>query len=407
VARRSPPSDPLLRPPLHLRQHGVGVELVAAHGVFSATAVDPGTAFLLRWLASDPRSASWARVLDVGCGYGPLALWLAAAGEARTVEAVDRDAVAVVCTADGAQRNGCADRVRVAGSLGYDDVAGSGFDLVVSNVPAKVGPAALAHLLLDARFHLDPAGCVAIVVVDRLAATVRALLDGDPAVEVLDRHANRGYATWTYRFVGDPAGADPTPGFARGVYRRGTATFRAAGLEWTATTSFTLGEFDTLGHGTVATAELLARSPVPGPVAVVGVGQGHLALAARAAAGGQVPLRLVDRDLLALRTAAQNLGGPESGADARHVARPAGSLAGCASALVTLPDKQPVTVTAALLAPALAELGEGAPVVAHGRAADVARVLEALPRAGVTPVVRAKRTRSGHAAARFTVVPPA
>jgi hypothetical protein len=220
---------------------------------------------------------------------------------------------------------------------------------------------------------------------------------------VLDRHANRGYATWTYRFRGDPAGASPAPGFARGVYRRGTGSFRAAGLEWEASTSFTLEEFDTLAHDTVAAAELLARTPLPGPVAVVGAGQGHTALAARAAAGGELAVVLVDRDLLALRTSSQNLGS----ADVRHVARPAGSLAGCASALVALPDKQPISVTAALLAPALAELPEGAPVVMHGRAADVARVLEALPRVGATPVVRARRTRAGHAAARFTVVPPA
>lgn len=407
MARRSPPSDPLLRPPLHLRQHGVGVELVAAHGVFSATAVDPGTAFLLRWLAADPRATTWERVLDVGCGYGPLALWLAADDDARAVEAVDRDAVAVACTAEGARRNGCAERVTVAGSLGYDDVAGHGFDLVVSNVPAKVGPAALAHLLLDARFRLAPDGCVAVVVVERLAVDVRALLDDDPAVEVLDRHANRGYATWTYRFVGDPAAADPAPGFARGVYRRGTYSFRAAGLEWPASTSFTLAEFDTLAHDTVAAVELLADSPLPGPVAVVGAGQGHTALAARAAAGGELAVRLVDRDLLALRTAAQNLDGPDGGADVRHAARPVGALAGCASALVALPDKQPTTLSAALLAPALAELPEGAPVVMHGRAADVARVLEALPRSGARPVIRARRARAGHAAAGFTVVPPA
>lgn len=403
MARPSPPSDPLLRTPLHLRQHGVGVELVAAHGVFSATTVDPGTALLLRWLATDPRAATWGRVLDVGCGYGPLALWLAAADDERMVEAVDRDAVAVACTTEGARRNGCADRVSAAGSLGYDHVRGSGFDLVVSNVPAKVGPAALVHLLLDARFCLAPDGCVAAVVVDRLAADVRVLLEDDPAIDVLDRHANRGYATWTYRFAGDPARADPAPGFPRGAYRRGTASFRAAGLEWEAETSFTIEEFDTLGHDTVAAVELLARSPLPGPVAVVGVGQGHTALAARAVVGGELALRLVDRDLLALRTAAQNLGG----ADLHHVARPAGSLAGCSSALVALPDKQPVSVTAALLAPALGELPEGAPVVVHGRAADVARVLEVLPRAGATPVVRDKRARAGHAAARFTVVPPA
>jgi len=404
VARRPAPADPLLRPSLHLRHHGVAVDLVVGEGVFSATSVDPGTAFLLRWLAADDRVRAARRVLDLGCGYGPLGLWLAAADAERHVEAVDRDALAVACTALGAERNGLAGQVRAGASLGYDEVTGDGFDLVVSNIPAKVGPRALAHLLLDAWFRLAPGGLVAVVVVDRLAAEVAALLDGDPAVEALAGHANRGYAASTFRFAAAPEAADPAPGFARGVYRRRSGEFAAAGLGWAATTSFTIEEFDTLGHATVAAAEVLARSPLPGPVAVVGTGQGHGALAARAAAGGPVDVRLVDRDLLALRTAASNLvaagGGPPPGL--RHTARPGGHLQGCASALVALAPKEPVGVTVALLGPALRELPAGAPVLLHGRAADVSRVLEGLDRQGLRLTVDQRRGRPGFAAVLAT-----
>jgi 16S rRNA G1207 methylase RsmC len=400
-------TDVLERGRLTYRQHGVGVQLVVGHGVFSAAAVDPGTRFLLRWLATDPRVGAARRVLDLGCGYGPLGLWLAAAEPERQVVAVDRDAVAVECTARGAAVNGLDDRVRALGSLGYDALAGEApFDLVVSNIPAKVGPAALRHLLGDAWFHLAPGGVMAVVAVARLAEAVGELL-GDPAVEVLDRHANRGYATWTWRFRQQPATADPRPGFDRGAYRRGEATFVAGRLRWRAVTSFTLAEFDTLSHGTVALARLLARRPPPGPVAVLGAGQGHTALAARAAAGSATPARLVDRDLLALHTAVANLGG--DGVELRHTGRPLGNLRGCRSAIVALPDKQPVSVTAGLLASALAELPEEAPVLLHGRASDVSRVLDVLARRGSPLELTERESRAGHAAvrARLVVTPPA
>jgi len=395
VPRPTPAADPLLRGELHLRHHGVGVRLVVGHGVFSAADIDPGTRFLLRWLATNPAVHGARRVLDLGCGYGPLGLWLAAAADARSVVAVDRDALAVECTALGAEANGIADRVAAHASLGYDDVEGP-FDLIVSNIPAKVGGAALRHLLLDGALRLEPDGTMAIVVVDRLAPEVDALLGGEPAVEVLEQHRNRGYATWTYRFAEVPAAADPAPGFDRGVYRRESATFRAAGMSWTATTSFTLAEFDTLGRGTEAAVELIAGHALASPVAVVGVGQGHLALAVCAAGGAGAALRMVDRDLLALRTAGANLGSDD--VELRHSARSAGQVEGCGSAIVGLPEKEPVAVTAALVGDAVAELPAGAPVVVHGRAADVSRVIDILGRRGRRLAVTERVSRPGFAA---------
>lgn len=397
MPRRAEAADPLLRGELVLRQHGIAVRLVTGHGVFSAPAVDPGTAFLLRWLATDPVVVAARRVLDLGCGYGPLALWLAAADEARTVEAVDRDALAVECTQRGAAANALESRVRAYGSVGYDDVTGD-VDLVVSNIPAKVGPAALRHLLVDGFGHVSTSGAVAVVVVDRLADEAAATIVRDD-IEVLDHHRNRSYATWTYRFERTPEGSDPSPGFDRGVYRRASGEFGAGGLRWSATTSFTLPEFDTLAHGTVAAVDLIAAHALPGPVGLVGVGQGHTALALRSARP-DVGVRLVDRDLLALRTAAANLGG--EGVDLRHTARPGGALAGCRSCVAAVPEKEPVAVTTAVIGAALGDLPGGAPAVLHGRAADVSRLVEGLRCRSRRLVVHDRRGRPGFAAVLVT-----
>lgn len=406
--RRTPPSgsdlpDPLHKATLTYKQHGVAVELEVLEGVFASAGVDSGTRHLLRWLA-DERYASATSVLDVGCGYGPLALWLAAADPDRRVVAIDRDARAVEATALGVGRNRLGGRVEVAGSLGYDDVdADRRFDLVVTNIPAKIGGAALEHLLLDARHRLTPGGSVAVVVVDRLAESVAGVL-ADDAVDLVATHPIRAYATFEYRF--SPGDAEPdmprTSGFERGVYRRGRTTFRAGTTTWDADVSYSIPEFDTLGRGTLAAIELLPQR-VGGPMLVADVGQGHLALALRAT-GSQGQLRLVDRDILALRTAAANL--DDGDLTTRHRGRlVADDLDGTELAVVALPEREPVAVTAAVLGAALAGSTGPGEVVLHGRSADLGRVLELLPRHGARMAERARARHGSHGAVRLRLRP--
>lgn len=389
-AGRGAPVDPLRKATLRYRQHGVGIELEVLEGTFASAGVDAGTRHLLRWLA-DERYAGVRSVLDLGCGYGPLALWLAAADPARRILAVDRDARALEATTLGVAGNGTAG-VEVRASLGYDDVGPDPVELVVSNVPAKIGSAALRHVVLDAHHHLVPGGRVALVVVERLAEEVGELL-ADEAVALHAARPNRAYVSFEYSFEGAPHGTSAEPGFGRGLYHRGRGTFRAGSLQWEAAVAHSIAEFDELGHGTVAALELLGRPP-SGPVVIEGVGQGHLPLAVRA--GGHTgALHLVDRDLLALRVAAANLG--DGGATAHHEARlPAALVADADLTIVGLPEREPVAVTAAVAGSALA--GAGGRVLLHGRTADVNRVLELLRRHGARLGVDREARVHGHRA---------
>jgi 16S rRNA (guanine1207-N2)-methyltransferase len=388
-AGRGAPVDPLRKATLRYRQHGVGIDLEVLEGTFASAGVDAGTRHLLRWLA-DERYAGVRSVLDLGCGYGPLALWLAAADPARRVLAVDRDARALAATALGVAANGTAG-VAARASLGYDDVGPDRVELIVSNVPAKIGSAALRHVVLDAHHHLVDGGRVALVVVERLADEVGELL-ADEAVELLAARPNRAYVSYEYSFRREPAGTSAAPGFGRGLYHRGRGSFRAGSLEWEADVAHSIAEFDELGHGTVAALEVLGRPP-SGPVVVDGVGQGHLPLAVRAA-GHAGELHLVDRDLLALQVAAANLG---SGATSHHEPRlPAELVAGAGLTIVGLPEREPVAVTAAVAGPALA--GASGPVLLHGRTTDVNRVLELLRRHGARLGVDREARVHGHRA---------
>jgi 16S rRNA (guanine1207-N2)-methyltransferase len=115
--------------------------LQADRGVFSAEAVDPGTVELLRVSPAPPATGD---LLDLGCGYGPIACALARRAPASTVWAVDVNARALALTAANASALGLAG-VR---AVRPDDVpAGVRFEGVWSNPPIRIGKPALHDLL--------------------------------------------------------------------------------------------------------------------------------------------------------------------------------------------------------------------------------------------------------------------
>ena len=129
------------------------------------------------------------RGLDLGCGYGALGLALKADNPSMDLHMVDRDALAVRYARANAESNAL-QPVEVYGSLGYDEVLAKDFDLIVMNVPAKAGKAAIEHFLLDARSFLRDGGKVAAVVVAQLAPQVEAVLERPKVEEMLRREAS-------------------------------------------------------------------------------------------------------------------------------------------------------------------------------------------------------------------------
>jgi ribosomal protein L11 methyltransferase len=109
------------------------------------TGLHPTTRLCLAELerVADDGRVGEARVLDVGCGSGILAIAAARLG-ATSVLGVDTDPIAVEATAANAATNGLGDRIAARdGSLPTD---GGPFDLVLANLIASV-LVALAPLL--------------------------------------------------------------------------------------------------------------------------------------------------------------------------------------------------------------------------------------------------------------------
>ncbi|HET8661728.1 MAG TPA: methyltransferase [Micromonosporaceae bacterium] len=136
--------------------------LVASSGVFSADRLDPGTAVLLHKTAPPTGGC----LLDLGCGYGPIATVLAVLAPQATVYAVDVNVRALDLARENAAAQGVADRVVVATP---DQVpADVAFDGIWSNPPIRVGKAEL-HTMLDRWLHrLAPAGVAWLVVARNL-----------------------------------------------------------------------------------------------------------------------------------------------------------------------------------------------------------------------------------------------
>lgn len=133
-------------------------------GLFSPREIDEGTRLLLEHV----RVAPDANCLDLGCGYGPIGLTLAALAPRGRTLLVDKDFVAVDYANRNARLNGLANAQALL-SNGFDQIEpGRGFDLIASNVPAKVGKELLAILLHDARARLRPGGRLYLVTINGL-----------------------------------------------------------------------------------------------------------------------------------------------------------------------------------------------------------------------------------------------
>lgn len=171
----------LVLPDLHLR-------LETDSGVFSPTRIDPGTRVLLETVPPPPQQGD---LLDLGCGYGPIALTMARRAPQATVWAVDVNRRALELCARNARRAGL-DKVR---SVHADEVPPEPrFAAIWSNPPIRIGKQAL-HALLSAWLdRLAPGGEAYLVVQKHLGSdSLHRWLDGQgfPTTRVTSRSAYR------------------------------------------------------------------------------------------------------------------------------------------------------------------------------------------------------------------------
>ena len=125
-------------------------------GVFSKKMIDYGSRVLLSVLDFE----AGERVLDVGCGYGPLGLTLAKAqGVAATMVDINQRAL------DLAQKN--AERNQISAEIlqsnVYEKVSGI-FDHIISNPPIRAGKQVVHEVISGSYGHLTEGGDLTLVI---------------------------------------------------------------------------------------------------------------------------------------------------------------------------------------------------------------------------------------------------
>lgn len=160
----SAPASEAERRSIRIRLADRTVDVETAPGTFSPDGLDKGTAVLL---AEAPPPPATGTFLDLGCGWGPIALTLGLESPDAEVWAVDVNERAM----DLARRN--------AASLGLDRVhvgtaeqvpAELRFDLIWSNPPIRVGKKVLHDLMTTWLPRLSATGEAYLVVQKNLGS---------------------------------------------------------------------------------------------------------------------------------------------------------------------------------------------------------------------------------------------
>ena len=175
---------------------GRELEVEVAPGVFSPHRIDLGTSVLLKQAPTPPPTGN---LLDLGCGWGPLALTMALESPAATVWAVDVNERARDLVRRNADRLGLANVVTCAPHEVLDHLT---FDALWSNPTIRIGKEAL-HLMMQQWLPRLTAstltdGCGAWMVVqknlgsDSLARWISEHL-GDQGISVTRKASSKGF----------------------------------------------------------------------------------------------------------------------------------------------------------------------------------------------------------------------
>ena len=129
-------------------------------GLFSPKGIDEGSRLLLDNIHVNPED----NCLDVGCGYGPLGITLAKLAPRGHTTLIDKDFVAIEYT----QKNIALNQLKNCETFlsnGFNQLGNRRFNLIVSNLPAKVGNEMLSLFMIDAYHHLEPGGRFYVVTI--------------------------------------------------------------------------------------------------------------------------------------------------------------------------------------------------------------------------------------------------
>ena len=165
------------------------LEFISDNGVFSKDKIDEGTIAFLKVLV--PLRLS-GKILDLGCGYGPIGLTIAITSPNARVDLADINSRAVALCERNAKQLGLSQRVTCLQSDIYEKIEGP-YDSIVVNPPIRAGKVVTYAMYEGAMQNLIDGGSLFIVIrkaqgAESAARYIESLFGN---IKLLDRH--KGY----------------------------------------------------------------------------------------------------------------------------------------------------------------------------------------------------------------------
>ena len=158
------PSSPLKPKSIQIPVAGVLEQVTTASGTFSPQQLDFGTEVLIEQMALAPEDGN---LLDLGCGWGPIALNLAKMRPSSKVWAVDVNTRSLELTEANAKSLSLTNITTALPEQVPDEMSFSG---IWSNPPIRIGKKQLHELLLMWLPRLEPGGEAYLVVQKNLGS---------------------------------------------------------------------------------------------------------------------------------------------------------------------------------------------------------------------------------------------
>ena len=130
------------------------------NGVFSKSRIDEGSYIFLKVLL--PLHLD-GRILDLGCGYGPIGLTIALNSEQARVDLADINSRALALASKSGERLNLKSRVTFLQSDIYEKIEGP-YDSIVVNPPIRAGKKVTYRMYEEAKQYLIDGGSLYIVI---------------------------------------------------------------------------------------------------------------------------------------------------------------------------------------------------------------------------------------------------
>ena len=130
------------------------------NGVFSKSKIDEGTFIFLKVLL--PLHLT-GRILDLGCGYGPIGLTIAINSKEARVDLADINSRALALASRSGERLNLNDRVTFLHSDIFEKIEGP-YDSIVVNPPIRAGKVVTYRMYLESKQYLIDGGSLYIVI---------------------------------------------------------------------------------------------------------------------------------------------------------------------------------------------------------------------------------------------------